>query len=214
MWMDLARYGDSQGYQKDNPRNIWRYRDWLIEAFNEDMPFDQFTIEQLAGDLLEEPDDQQMLATAFHRNTMCNDEGGTDDEEFRVAAVLDRVNTTFEVWQGLTVSCVQCHSHPYDPIRHKEFYELYAFFNNTADADRTDEFPTQKLFSSAQKEEIESIKKWLSEKNIIAGSQNEDIEKGIKKHYLTPEIFCQSKTLRLDHWTMGRFSFASKMALI
>ena len=193
MWMDLARYGDSQGYQKDNPRNIWRYRDWLIEAFNDDMPFDQFTIEQLAGDLLEEPDDQQMLATAFHRNTMCNDEGGTDDEEFRVAAVLDRVNTTFEVWQGLTVSCVQCHSHPYDPIRHKEFYQLYAFFNNTADADRTDEFPTQKLFSSAQKEEVESIKKWLSEKNIIDDSENANIEKGIKKHYLTPEFSADHK---------------------
>ena len=155
MWLDLARYADSQGYQKDRGRNIWRYRDWVIHAFNEDMPFDQFTIEQIAGDLLESPDDQQILATAFHRNTMSNDEGGTDDEEFRVAAVLDRVTTTFEVWQGLTMGCVQCHSHPYDPIVHKEFYNLYAFFNNTADADRTDEFPTMNLLSASQKNKIE-----------------------------------------------------------
>jgi hypothetical protein len=188
MWMDLARYGDSQGYQKDNPRNIWRYRDWLITAFNEDMPFDQFTIEQLAGDLLEDPDDQQILATAFHRNTMCNDEGGTDDEEFRVAAVLDRVNTTFEIWQGLTVSCVQCHSHPYDPIRHQEFYELYAFFNNTEDADRTDEWPTQKLFSKAQEEEIDAIKTWLKEKEIIPKNNKGDYKQAIGNYYLTPDL--------------------------
>lgn len=162
MWMDLARYGDSQGYQKDPARNIWRWRDWVIHAFNEDMPFDQFTIEQLAGDLLPEPSDQQLLATAFHRNTMSNDEGGTDDEEFRVTAVIDRVNTTFEIWQGTTMGCVQCHSHPYDPILHDEFYELYAFFNNTADADRPDEFPTKLLHSPAQESDIEQITEWIA----------------------------------------------------
>ncbi len=133
MWMDLARYADSQGYQKDKLRpTMWAYRDWVINAFNQDMPFDQFTIEQLAGDLLEAPDKQQLLATAFHRNTMTNDEGGTDDEEYRVAAVMDRVSTTYEVWQATTISCVQCHSHPYDPIRHDEYYKLYATFNNTS----------------------------------------------------------------------------------
>lgn len=163
MWMDLARYGDSQGYQKDPIRLIWTYRDWLISAFNEDMPFDQFTIEQLAGDLLENPEDAQLIATAFHRNTMSNDEGGTDDEEFRVAAVIDRINTTFEIWQGITMGCVQCHSHPYDPFPHKSYYELMAFFNNTKDADRTDEFPTFTTFSPLEVDEVESITAWIGE---------------------------------------------------
>src|SRR5690606_15728555 len=117
MWLDLARYADSKGYEKDLHRDIWKYRDWVIDAINQDMPFDQFTIEQLAGDLLPNPSESQLIATAFHRNTMANDEGGTHDEEFRVAAVLERVGTTFEVWQGTTMACVQCHSHTYDPIR-------------------------------------------------------------------------------------------------
>ena len=152
VWLDLARYADSQGYQKDLLRpTMWLYRDWVIHAFNEDMPFDQFTIQQLAGDLLPDPDKNQILATAFHRNTMTNDEGGTDDEEFRVAAVIDRVNTTFEIWQASTISCVQCHSHPYDPLYHEEFYKLYAFFNNTADNDLTSEEPKKSLLSPIQK---------------------------------------------------------------
>lgn len=150
-WMDLARYGDSQGYQKDHYRSIWRYRDWLIDAFNEDLPFDQFTILQLAGDLFPQPTENELLATAFHRNTMSNDEGGTDDEEFRIAAVIDRVNTTWEVWQATTISCVQCHSHPYDPFRHEEYYQLFAFFNNTQDADRTDDQPNLLTYSVADK---------------------------------------------------------------
>jgi len=158
MWLDLARYADSQGYQKDLlRRHIWRYRDWVIDAFNRDLPFDQFTIEQLAGDLLPAPTDDQLLATAFHRNTNTNDEGGTDDEEFRVAAVIDRLNTTFEIWQGVTMGCVQCHSHPYDPFRHEEFYTLMAFFNNTKDADRTDEFPRRSLLSPAQRRLRDSL---------------------------------------------------------
>ncbi len=153
LWLDLARYADSQGYQKDNLRpTMWMYRDWVIDAFNRNMPFDQFTIEQLAGDLLPNPSEDQLLATAFHRNTMNNDEGGTDDEEFRVVAVLDRVNTTFEVWQGTTLSCVQCHTHPYDPIRHEEYYGVYAFFNNTEDRDLTSDEPNLPLLSRPQRE--------------------------------------------------------------
>ncbi len=151
-WLDLARYADSQGYQKDNLRpTMWMYRDWVIDAFNQDMPFDKFTIEQLAGDLLSNPSDNQILATAFHRNTMSNDEGGTDDEEFRVAAVIDRVNTTFEVWQGTTFGCVQCHTHPYDPIKHEEYYAAYAYFNNTQDSDKTNDEPNAELLSTPQK---------------------------------------------------------------
>ena len=110
MWLDLSRYADTRGYERDFHRAIWRYRDWLIDSFNRDLPFDRFTTEQMAGDLIPGATDEQVLGTAFHRNTMTNDEGGTSDEEFRNVAVLDRVNTTWEVWQGTTMSCVQCHS--------------------------------------------------------------------------------------------------------
>ncbi len=169
-WLDLARYADSQGYQKDNLRpTMWMYRDWVINAFNQDMPFDQFTIEQLAGDLIPGATEDQLLATAFHRNTMNNDEGGTDDEEFRVAAVLDRVNTTFEVWQGTTISCVQCHTHPYDPIKHQEYYGIYAYFNNTQDTDKTSDEPNALLLSQPQK----SIKNNL-EKRINSLKSDQD----------------------------------------
>lgn len=116
MWLDLARYADSQGYAQDGPRKIWKYRDWLINALNEDMPFDQFTIEQLAGDLIPDASTDQLMATAFHRNTLNNHEGGTDNEEYRISEVIDRVNTTWEVWQSTTMACVQCHSHSYDPM--------------------------------------------------------------------------------------------------
>ncbi len=153
MWLDLARYADSKGYEKDIGRTIWRYRDWVVNAFNADMPFDQFTMEQLAGDLLPHPTEAQRIATAFNRNTMTNTEGGTDDEEFRVAAVVDRVNTTWEVWQGTSFACVQCHGHPYDPFRHKEYYEFFAFFNNTADRDYDDEYPSLPRFTEDTAEE-------------------------------------------------------------
>lgn len=154
MWLDLARYADSDGYESDRNRNIWRYRDWVIEAFNSDMPFDQFTIEQIAGDLLQKPSQNQLIATAFHRNTMTNKEGGTDDVEYRIASVIDRVNTTFEIWQSTTIACVQCHSHPYDPIRHEEFYEVFDIFNHTLDADLSEEAPTIELFQENDAENI------------------------------------------------------------
>ncbi|MFO0946352.1 MAG: DUF1549 and DUF1553 domain-containing protein [Planctomycetota bacterium] len=129
-WLDMARYADSNGYTIDGPREIWKYRDWVIEALNQDMSFRQFTIEQLAGDLLPDATLAQRIATGFHRNTMINEEGGTDDEQFRVEAVVDRVSTTGEVFLGLTLGCAQCHSHKFDPITHKEFYQFFAFFNN------------------------------------------------------------------------------------
>ncbi|MDB4687909.1 DUF1549 domain-containing protein, partial [Akkermansiaceae bacterium] len=136
MWLDLARFADTKGYEKDRHRDMWRYRDWVIEALNRDLPYDQFTIEQLAGDLLPKPRTEQILATAFHRNTMENDEGGTDDEEFRVAAVKDRADTTMQIWMGLTMGCAKCHTHKYDPITIEEYYSFYSFFNQTEDADR------------------------------------------------------------------------------
>lgn len=157
MWMDLARYADTKGYEKDAGRTIWRYRDWLIEAFERDLPFDRFTVEQLAGDLLPEATVEQRIATAFHRNTMTNDEGGTDDEEFRVAAVIDRVNTTWEVWMGTTFSCVQCHGHPYDPFRHEDYYRFMAFFNSTEDADQPNERPTLASYSPKQRDRSELL---------------------------------------------------------
>lgn len=180
MWLDLARYGDSQGYQKDKlRRQIWRYRDWVIDAFNRDLPFDQFTIDQLAGDLLPDPDDRQILATAFHRNTNTNDEGGTDDEEFRLVAVMDRLNTTYEVWQGVTMSCVQCHSHPYDPFRHQEFYSSMAFFNNTLDRDLTSEFPRVRLLSPAQQRDKDRLEKFLNGKR----SENDTVSTEFKNKF-------------------------------
>jgi hypothetical protein len=132
-WLDEARYADTNGYEKDGARSIWPYRDWVIRAFNRDLPFDQFTIEQLAGDLIPDPTTAQRIATGFHRNTMLNGEGGTDDEEFRVAAVVDRVNTTAQVWMGTTFACAQCHDHKYDPFTQEEYFRFFAFFNNTAD---------------------------------------------------------------------------------
>ncbi|GAB3927582.1 DUF1553 domain-containing protein [Larkinella terrae] len=161
MWLDLARYADTKGYERDPGRTIWRYRDWLIKAFNEDKPFDQFTVEQIAGDLLPKPTDNQLIATGFHRNTMTNDEGGTQDEEFRVAAVIDRVNTTWDVWQGTTFSCVQCHSHPYDPFVNEEYYKYLAFFNNSRDEDVTTETPTLRFYKQDDSLKVAELNSWL-----------------------------------------------------
>ncbi|GAB2787142.1 hypothetical protein GCM10027275_34740 [Rhabdobacter roseus] len=162
MWMDLARYADTKGYERDPGRSIWRYRDYVIKSFNEDKPFSQFTVEQLAGDLLPNATDEQLVATGFHRNTMTNDEGGTQDEEFRVAALIDRVNTTWEVWGGTTFSCVQCHSHPYDPFRHEDYYKYMAFFNNTRDEDVTTETPTLRFYKGEDSARVERVKAWIS----------------------------------------------------
>jgi hypothetical protein len=129
-WLDLARYADSNGYSIDAPRQIWKYRDWVIDALNRDQPFDEFTIDQLAGDLRPNATIEQRVATGFHRNTPINQEGGIDLEQFRIESVIDRVNTTGTVFLGLTVGCVQCHDHKYDPLTQKDYYQLFAFFNN------------------------------------------------------------------------------------
>jgi mono/diheme cytochrome c family protein len=161
MWLDLARYADSAGYGSDPLRmNIWPYRDWVIDAFNNNKPYDQFTVEQIAGDLLPNATPEQKIATAFHRNTMTNTEGGTDDEEFRVAAVRDRVDTTAQVWMGLTMGCAKCHTHKYDPITQKEYYRFFAIFNQTADNDQPDERPTMPVPVPA----IEAQRKAVDEK--------------------------------------------------
>ncbi|MFZ9853613.1 MAG: PSD1 and planctomycete cytochrome C domain-containing protein [Limisphaerales bacterium] len=128
-WLDVARYADSNGYSADQPRSIWPWRDWVVRSLNADMPFDQFIVEQLAGDLLPEATLDQRIATGFHRNTQLNEEGGIDPEQFRIEGVLDRVNTTGTALLGLTVACAQCHDHKFDPIRQREYFQLFAFFN-------------------------------------------------------------------------------------
>ena len=135
-WLDAARYADTSGYQNDGPRSMWRWRDWVINAFNGNQPFDQFTIEQLAGDLLENPTLDQRIATGFNRNHRGNAEGGIIPEEYQVEYVVDRVDTTFTVWLGLTMGCARCHDHKYDPIRQKDFYQVFAYFNNIAESGR------------------------------------------------------------------------------
>jgi hypothetical protein len=157
-WLDLARYADSSGYPSDQPREIWAYRDWVIRALNSNMPFDQFTIEQNAGDLLPNPTDDQLIATAFHRNTMTQNEGGTDDEEFRNAAIIDRVNTTFAVWMGTTMACAQCHTHKYDPLTINEYFQFYAFLNQSADSDKKDEVPLHSFDTPETKKQRETLK--------------------------------------------------------
>jgi len=151
-WLDQARYADSHGYTNDNARTMWPYRDWVTEAFNRDLPFDQFTIEQLAGDLLAEPTLDQLVATGFHRNTLINSEGGTKADQFRDEQVKDRVDTTGVVWLGLTVGCAKCHTHKFDPISQEEYYQFYAFFNSTADRNSTT--PTIKAPSARQQSEL------------------------------------------------------------
>jgi len=141
-WLDLARYADSNGYQVDLARSMWPYRQWVIEAFNKNVPFDQFTIEQLAGDLLPNPTLEQKIATGFNRNTKINDEGGGDDEEYRTKAVKDRVATTATTWLGLTMACAECHTHKYDPITHDDYYRFYSFFNSTTDRGNNSLEPT------------------------------------------------------------------------
>lgn len=196
VWMDLARYADTKGYERDDSRSIWRYRDWLIKAFNEDKPYNQFLIEQIAGDLLPDATDDHLIATAFHRNTMTNDEGGTDNEEFRTAAVLDRVNTTWESLMGTTFACVQCHSHPYDPFTHEEYYKFAAFFNNTRDDDTYEEYPVLRHFPDSLQEKLDLLSNWLRQ-NTTA-DKAERIIRFVKTwepsiHSLTADQFINSE---------------------
>jgi hypothetical protein len=167
-WLDLARYADSNGYTIDGARQIWAYRDWVINALNADMPFDQFTIEQLAGDLLPNATRDQKIATGFHRNTGFNEEGGTDPEQFRVERTVDRASTTAAVWLGLTAGCAQCHDHKFDPLSQKDYYSLYAFF------DSCDE-PTMPIGGTPEMERtiaaLQQMEYWI-QKN---GGSREDI---------------------------------------
>lgn len=181
VWLDLARYADSAGYADDPPRTIWAYRDYVIRSLNENKPFDQFTLEQIAGDLLDDPSDQQLVATAFHRNTLTNNEGGTNDEEFRNVAVVDRVNTTMAVWMGTTMACAQCHTHKYDPITQEEYFKFFAFFNNTEDADKRDERPLLSLWSDEQLEQKESWTRRIAQLKAEIAAPNESVDAAMEQ---------------------------------
>lgn len=159
-WLDLARYADTNGYEKDRDRSIWPYRDWVIEAINSDMPFDRFTIEQIAGDMMPNPTASQLIATGFHRNTMLNEEGGIDPLEFRYYAMTDRVATTGTTWLGLTTGCAQCHTHKYDPITHTDYFGMMAYLNN---ADEPDFYVPPADVSSQQAARLKKIQKLLQE---------------------------------------------------
>lgn len=161
-WLDIARYSDTNGYEKDRHRSIWPYRDWVINAINDGMPFDQFTIEQIAGDMLPNAGVSQRVATGFHRNTMLNEEGGIDPLEFRFYAMVDRVSTTGTAWLGLTLMCVQCHTHKYDPIQHAEFYSIMAYLNNADEPDL--EVPSAELRRQRKKLEFEIA---AAERNLV-----------------------------------------------
>ncbi len=188
VWLDLARYADSAGYADDPPRTIWGYRDYVIRALNDNLPFDQFTVEQLAGDLLPNPTESQLIATAFHRNTMTNNEGGTNDEQFRNEAIVDRVNTTMQVWMGTTMACAQCHNHKYDPISQEEYFKFFAFFNNTEDSDKRNEAPFISLFTEEQRkrerrwrEELAQEEYLLQRPNAVVQAEQRDWEARIRK---------------------------------
>jgi mono/diheme cytochrome c family protein len=186
-WLDMARYADTTGYEKDERRSNWPYRDWVIHALNRDLPFDQFTLEQLAGDLLPDATTEQKVATGFHRNTMTNTEGGTDDEEFRTAAVIDRVNTTFTVWLGTTMACAQCHNHKYDPFTQREYFAAFAFFNQTRDGGKTLdpvlELPTpdQAARRAEIRAKIEPLQKLLDTQTPALDAEQAQWEAGLQE---------------------------------
>jgi len=168
-WLDLARYSDTNGYEKDRVRTIWPYRDWVIRTLNADMPFDQFSIEQLAGDMLPNSTQEQKIATGFHRNTMLNEEGGIDPLEFRYYAMVDRVATTGTVWMGLSTGCAQCHSHKYDPITNTEYYQMMALLNN---ADEPDLF----LQTEQQAKQKADIERQIEEKTLALQKEIPEFE--------------------------------------
>jgi hypothetical protein len=178
-WLDLARFADSDGYTIDAPRDIFPYRDWVIRALNDDMPFDRFTIEQLAGDLLPNATNDQIIATGFHRNTPSNYEGGIDFEQYRVEAVADRVQTTGAVWLGLTLGCARCHDHKYDPISQREHYQFFAFLNNVDEVDKEADrkFFNKPFLELGKPEEVAALAKW--------DDAVQDVELRIRKHQET-----------------------------
>lgn len=176
-WLDIARYADSNGFTIDGPRSIWPYRDWVIRSINENKPFDQFVIEQLAGDLLPEATRDQIVATGFHRNTLINQEGGTDQEQFRVESVVDRINTTGAAFLGITIGCAQCHVHKYDPFTQREYYQLFALFNNSDEPNLPLPTDEQAADQTRVKQELAELAKQLKEHDAARAAGQGDWEK-------------------------------------
>ncbi|WP_417390416.1 PSD1 and planctomycete cytochrome C domain-containing protein [Gimesia sp.] len=194
-WLDLARYADSDGYLGDSMRpHAWVYQEWVIQAINDDLPFDQFSIEQLAGDLLEKPTDAQLIATGFHRNTLSNTEAGVDLELYRTKELVDRVNTTGMVWLGFTLGCAECHDHKHDPISQKEFYQFYSFFNNADDSsvkvshdwDMAEYQSKQKQWEPAYEKALTSLQKF--EKSDLTADQKAEITKTLEKYKRSSDL--------------------------
>jgi hypothetical protein len=171
-WLDLARYADPNGYEKDRPRTIWPYRDWVLDAIASDMPFDQFTIRQLAGDMIPGATDDDRIATGFHRNTMLNEEGGIDPQEYRFHAMVDRVGTTGTVWMGLTVGCAQCHTHKYDPITHTDYFAMFALLNAADEPEHEVADPTVTARREAITAQIRQMEDRLIEEHLTAPSDS------------------------------------------
>jgi Protein of unknown function (DUF1553)/Protein of unknown function (DUF1549)/Planctomycete cytochrome C len=206
-WLDLARYADTNGYEKDRTRSIWPYRDWVIKALNQDMPFDQFTIEQLAGDMLPGATLDQKIATGFHRNTMLNEEGGIDPQEFRFYAMTDRVATTGTVWLGLTIGCAQCHTHKFDPIPQREYYSVMACLNN-ADEPLMD-VPTPDITARREKVAAEIAKRTADLRNKFPPEQANDKSKPLdvqRQENLERKFtaWLQEENAHATHWTVLR----------
>ena len=188
-WLDVARFAESNGYTIDGARSIWKYRDWVIDALNRDMPFDQFSVEQIAGDMLPSASTAQIIATGFHRNTMVNEEGGTDDEQFRVEAVVDRVATTGAAFLGLTLGCARCHDHKYDPVSQREFYQLFAIFNNADEPSLPLPTEEQTAQLDAKQAEISQAQKELkAEGESEAGKKKVESLKQQKKELNKPVL--------------------------
>lgn len=179
-WLDLARYSDTNGYEKDNPREMWLYRDWVINALNADKPFDQFTIEQLAGDMLPSSTLDQRIATGFHRNTMVNEEGGIDPQEFRYQAVVDRVATTGAAWLGMTVGCAQCHTHKYDPVTHTDYFGMFAIFNNADEPTVSVDYGPTATARAEGLARIAAQRQSLAERFPVNGEPNPDVPASLK----------------------------------
>ncbi|MEC9081918.1 MAG: PSD1 and planctomycete cytochrome C domain-containing protein [Verrucomicrobiota bacterium] len=219
-WLDKARYADSDGYEKDRSRmNAWRYRDWVIDAINTDMPFDRFTIEQLAGDLLPDASDSQRLATAFNRQTLTNTEGGTDQEQWRVAAVMDRTETLGSVWLGLTVGCARCHTHKYDELTLEEYYKLYAYFNNADEANtnvpRSREAVIEfEIAKKAHDSRVNTIKKTLNNRVSALRQQLPMLEQSlsdeIANRKTNPVEFHRMKLLKVRADVSDKVQFTQK----
>jgi mono/diheme cytochrome c family protein len=179
-WLDLARYSDTNGYEKDRPRTIWPYRDWVINAINEDKPFDAFTIEQLAGDMLPDATRQQRIATGFHRNTMLNEEGGIDPLEYRFYALVDRVATTGTVWMGLTVGCAQCHTHKYDPITHTDYYSMMALMDNADEPELNADSEAVRAKRAALEAEIAAKQNQIIEQTLLSDQADPEQQKAFR----------------------------------